>query len=77
MEIPFSEYISFKNLNRKKNFLKERHQEQNIREFPGGPVGKVLPSKEGAVGLIPGWGPNIPHAWLPKNQYFTNGPHQK
>ena len=89
MEIPSSEYISFKNLNRKIVFSKERHQEQNIREFPGCPVVKALPSKEGAVGLIPGWGPKIPHAWLPKNQnikqkqyfnkfnkYFTNGPHQ-
>ena len=68
MEIPFSEYISFKNLNRNKFFSKERHQEKSIREFSGGPVIKALPFKTGAVGLISGWAAKIPHAWLPKNQ---------
>ena len=56
----------FQELKQKNFFSKERHQEQNIREFPGGPAVKALPSKEGAVGLIPGWGPKIPHARLPK-----------
>ena len=33
-----------------------------IREFPGGPVVKNLPSNAGYVGLIPCWGTKIPHA---------------
>ena len=50
---------------------------------------KTLPSNAGGVGLIPGRGAKIPHAW-PKNQNikqkqycnkfnkdFKNGPHQK
>ena len=32
------------------------------RDFPGGPVGKTLPSKAGGAGLIPGQAAKIPHA---------------
>ena len=33
-----------------------------IRDFPGGPMVKNLPSNAGDVGLIPGQGTKIPHA---------------
>ena len=33
------------------------------RDFPGGVVAKTSPSKAGGVGLNPGWGAKIPHAW--------------
>ena len=33
-----------------------------IRDFPGGPVVKSLPSNEGEMGLIPSQGIKIPHA---------------
>ena len=33
-----------------------------LRDFPGGPVVKNLPSNGEDVGLIPGWGTKIPHA---------------
>ena len=36
------------------------------QDFPGGPVVKTLPSKEGV--WMPGWGAKIPHALWPKNQ---------
>ena len=36
------------------------------RDFPGHPVIKTLPSKEGCMGSIPGWGAKIPHALGPK-----------
>jgi len=39
-----------------------------IRDFPGNPVVKTLPSNAGGVGLIPGWGATIPHASKPPNQ---------
>ena len=61
-----------------------------MRDFPGGPVVKTLPSNAGGVGLIPGQGDKIPHGLQPKNQNikqkqycnkfnkdFENGPHQK
>ena len=32
------------------------------RDFPGGPVIKILPSSAGGAGSIPGWGNQIPHA---------------
>ena len=32
------------------------------QDFPRSPVVKILPSKAGAVGWIPGWGTKIPHA---------------
>ena len=63
---------------------------QAYRDFPGGPVVKVLPSNAGGVGLIPTQGAKIPHAPRPKtqnmkqrqycnkfNEDFKNGPHQK
>ena len=61
----------------------------NEWDFPGGPVVKTLPSNARDVGLIPGWGTEIPHASWPKKQNirqkqyvinfkdFKNGPHQK
>ena len=30
-----------------------------FRDFPGGPVGKILPSNAGYAGSIPGWGAKI------------------
>ena len=33
-----------------------------IRDIPGGPVVKNLPSDTGDVGSIPSWGPKIPQA---------------
>ena len=33
-----------------------------MRDLPGGPVVKNLPSNAGDAGLIPGWGTKIPHA---------------
>ena len=33
-----------------------------VRDFPGGPGAKNLPSNAGDVGLIPGQGTKIPHA---------------
>ena len=35
--------------------------ENQLRDFPGGPVVKNLPSNAGDVGLIPGQGTKIPH----------------
>ena len=37
-----------------------KHQEVLPRPFPGGPVGKNLPSSVGDAGLIPGKGAKIP-----------------
>ena len=34
----------------------------SLRDFPGGPVVKNLPSNAGDVGSIPGQGTGIPHA---------------
>ena len=61
-----------------------------LRDFPGGPVIKTLPSSAGGAGSIPGQGTKIPHALRSKNgntkqkQYcnkfnkgLKNGPHQK
>ena len=42
-------------------------KKKNSRDFPGGPVGKNLPSNEGDAGSIPGWETRIPHAlWANK-----------
>ena len=32
---------------------------EQSRDFPGGPVGKTLPSNAGRVGSIPGWGAKV------------------
>ena len=37
--------------------------ETNLRDFPGGPVVKTLPSSASGEGSIPGWGVKIPHAF--------------
>ena len=39
-----------------------------LRDFPGGPVVKTLPSNAGGVSLTPGLGAKIPHASGPKTQ---------
>ena len=61
-----------------------------MRDFPGGPVVKTLPSNAWGAGSIPGGVDNIPHASGPTNQNikqkqycnklnkgFKNNPHQK
>ena len=35
---------------------------KSLRDVPGGPVVKTLPSSAGVVGSIPGLGAKIPHA---------------
>ena len=39
-----------------------------MRDFPGGPVVKTLPSNTGGAGSIPGQGAKIPHVLQPKKQ---------
>ena len=39
---------------------------RQVKEFPGGPVVKNLPSNEGDEGSIPGQGTKIPYASQPK-----------
>ena len=40
---------------------------ENLRDFPGGPVFRTLPSNAGSASLIPGQGTMIPYAlWLKK-----------
>ena len=39
-----------------------KHKNNIPGDFPGGPVVKNLLSNAGHMGLIPGWGTNIPHA---------------
>ena len=58
-----------------------------MRDFPGGPVVKTLPSNAGGVDSIPGWGADIPHTSGPKkqnikqkqycNKFNKDFPHQK
>ena len=67
-------------------------QKENLQDFPGGTVVKILPSNAGSMGSIPDQGAKIPHALWPKkkkqnikhkqycnkfNKDFKNGPHQK
>ena len=40
------------------------------RDFPVGPVARILPSNAGGVGLITGYGVKIPHGLWSKNQYI-------
>ena len=40
----------------------------NLRDFPGGPVVKTLPSCASGEDLIPGWGVKILHALGSKTQ---------
>ena len=75
----------------KEGARKEIKKNKELRNFPGGLVGKNSPSSAGGVGSIPGWGAKIPHASQPKNQSindrsnivtnsikdFKNGPHEK
>ena len=39
-----------------------------MRDFPGSPVVKPLPSSAEGMGLIPGWGAKMPPAQQPKKQ---------
>ena len=66
---------------------------KEMRDFPGGPVVKTLPSKAGAAGTILDQGVKIPHALQPItpnifskkkmlycnkfNKVFKIGPYQK
>ena len=43
------------------------------RDFHGCPVVKTLPSNARGVGLIPGWGANIPHTLWPKTKTEGTG----
>ena len=62
--------------------------ESYLRDCPGGPVVRASPSNAGAVGSIPSWSAEHPHASRPKtqnikqkqccnkfNKDFKNGPH--
>ena len=42
--------------------IKQTNQ-NNPRDFPGGPVVQSPPSKEEDMGSIPGWEAKIPHPW--------------
>ena len=44
-----------------------------LGDFPGGPVGKTLPSSTRGVGLIPGRGAKIPHATRGQKPKTQNG----
>ena len=46
-----------------------------IRDIPGSPPVKTLPSNAEGVGLIPGQGVKIPNAWWPKNQNIKQKQH--
>jgi len=41
---------------------REPHGHLKVRDFPGGPVVKSLPTNVGDTGSIPGLGTEIPHA---------------
>ena len=41
---------------------------KEIKDFPGCPVVKIVPSCAGAAGLILGVGAKMPHALWPQNQ---------
>ena len=45
-----------------------QNQKQTNRDFPGGPVVKILPSSAVGEGLSPGSGAKIPHALQPKKK---------
>ena len=42
-----------------------------MRDFPGSPVIKILPSNASSSGSTPGWGGKIPHASRPKIQNIS------
>ena len=48
-----------------------RCKKECVRDFPGDPVVKTLPSNAGGEGSIPGQGGKIPYASLPKNQRWN------
>ena len=43
-----------------------QNQKQTNRDFPGGPVVKILPSNTGSTGSIPDQGARIPYPSRPK-----------
>ena len=77
---------------KKKRKKKRIWLKRELRDLPGGPVVKALPSQVGDVGSIPGWGTKISGASWPKkakcetvkqklycnkfNKDFNNGPHE-
>lgn len=44
---------------------------KKFRDLPGRPVVKTLPLNAGEMGLIPGWGAEIPRALWPKKKKQT------
>ena len=50
------------------NWMQCNTQGVILRDPPGGPAVKTLPSKAGGTGLIPTQGAKIPHASWPKTQ---------
>ena len=60
-------HISFSTLSLR-NSLCFRIFQVGFWDFPGGPLVKTLPSK---VGLIPGWGAEIPCAFRPNTHTYT------
>ena len=47
-------------------------KENKYGNFPGSPVAKISPSNPEGLGLIPGQGAKIPHAFLPKSPNISN-----
>ena len=45
-----------------------KKKSKKLRNFPGCPVVKTLPSNAGHVGSIPGWRAKIPQTSQPENQ---------
>ena len=56
------------------NTLALKKKKKKSRDFPGGPVVKILPSNAGGAGLLPlpGQGAKTPHATGPKKPNSSN-----
>ena len=50
-------------------------RDETVEDFPGGPLVKTSPSSAGGVGLIPGRGAQVLHAFWPKNQNLKQKPY--
>ena len=59
--------IKPKKLSKTKSF-KMHDSLTKMRDFPGSPVVKILPSNASSACSTPGWGGKIPHASQPKHQ---------
>ena len=44
------------------NFCRDLKKKKEVREFPGGKVGKISTFNAGSASSIPSWGIKIPHA---------------